>query len=333
MYKRGEKMETGFETFLKNEYFFMRSDRLAGIRQAYDKIIDYKTNAMMAHLFDQPVDVGLIPAITEEEYTELFFAQYKKVIGTATAKSKEASDFLDSFTTREILNNKTEHDIIIGGRKYQKGTKAYRLIRKFGRERELHIYFENKMFDSLKLQEEKVKDIYLSVRPEHFLQAAEFGDSCFSVEGSHEDSALIYPTLPYSMVAYTPDNSWRAFVYFSADRKFFTQMPGYPRENFYAQVAIKKYFEDKGYQYISQYLFNHGAYQDLDIFHGPISEIRGKDRVVVNKYLDIDLYLGTPVKDTDYKNIIAAYCDRCDSVYIGEHTFDDGLCENCWIEQ
>ena len=108
-------------------------------------------------------------------------------------------------------------------------------------------------------------------------------------------------------------------------------MPGYPRENFYAQVAIKKYFEDKGYQYISQYLFNHGAYQDLDIFHGPVSEIRGKDRVAVNKYLDIDLYLGIPIKDSDYKNIIAAYCEGCDTLYIGEYTFDNGYCEPCEI--
>lgn len=326
-------METGFEAFLQNEYYYMRPDRLDKIKEAYDKVIEYKTQNMMAHLFDQPVSVGLVPAITEKEYTETFFGQYKKVIGTATAKSKEASEFLDSFTTREILNNKTEHDITIGGRTYQKGTKAYRLIRKFGREKDLHIYFENKMFDSLKLQEEKVKDIYLSVRPEHFLQAAAFGDSCFSVDGEHANSAVIYPTIPYSMVAYTPDNSWRAFVYFSPERKVFTQMPGYPRENFYGQIAIKKYFEDKGYKYISQYLFNHGAYQDLDVFHGPVSEIRGQDRIALHQYLDIDLYLGAEVKDTDYKNIIGAYCDSCDTVYVGEHTFDDGLCENCWVEQ
>lgn len=326
-------METGFDAFVNNEYWHIRQDKRDKVKEAYDKIIDYKTNTMMAYLFDQPVDVGLIPSITEQEYAEQLFTQYKKFIETATERSKEVSDFLDGFTTSEVLNNRTEHDIVVADRKYQSGTKVFKLLRKFGRVKDLHYYFENKMFNSLKLEEEKIKDIYLSVRPEHFLQAAFFGNSCMSVEGDHQDSALMYPTIPYSLVAYTPDQSWRAFVYFSPERKAFTQMPGYPRENYYGQIAIKRYFESKGYRYVSNFLFNHGAYQDTDVFHGPFSEIRGEEVVGAEKYLDTDLYLGKPIKNTDYKNIIAAYCDRCDKLIVGEHTFDNGFCEGCWTEE
>lgn len=333
-------MQTGFDIFWKNQYYYMNPIREDKIKGAYNKLIDYKVKTMMKHLFGGEVSVGHIPKIDTELYTKKIFQYYKERVAISSAKDETemAQKFLNNFTDEEILTNKTLRDITIGNTKYQKGTKVYRLIRKFGRYFNLHADIENKMYGQLKLQDDKVKDIYLSVRPEHFLQATENGDSCFRVEGEHESSALIYPTLPYSMLAYTEDKSWRAFVYFNHDRKVFTIMPGYPRENFYAQVAVRHFFESKGYEIVSHFMFNHGAYQDSDTFYISPSKSRGTERIVVQEYLDRDLYSGLVIKGSDYKNIIAAYCDRCDRIEVGEYSYHDPnsdepeVCESCYYE-
>lgn len=329
-------MKTGYDAFLLNDYWAINDKKIKEKQDSYNQLIDYKSQKMMPYLFGKPTDIGLVTPIDKEQYTQKMFEYYKSFVSRNLGMDNTRQtvlDFLNSFTEEELLNNKTERDLTVGDRLYQKGTRVYKIIRKFGKMYNIQYDIESKMFGSLRFEEDKVKDIYLSVRPEHFLQATSFGKSCLSPDGDHQDSALMYPVLPYSLLAYAEDDSWRAFVMFSPEQKVFTQMPGYPRENFYAQVVVRNFFESKGYTMVSSYKFNHSGYQDMDVFRLSVMKEEHIPRVPIVSFLDRDLYLGSLIKNTDYKNIIAAFCDRCDRVHVGEYTFDEGMCDGCYEEE
>lgn len=326
-------METGFNAFKGNNYIYV----MDSAEPAYNKLIDYKTNKLMVPLFGESKSIGTIPPIPNWVYGKKIYEYYSNLVALGADKDKKdmVVKFLSQFNDNEILSNKTMRNVVIGNRTYRPGAKVFRLLRKFAEVNDMRFDFENKMFNQLKLQHDLVKPIYLTVLPELFLQATRATDSCFRIGGEHEDSAMGYPTLPYSMMAYTEDLTWRAFIYFSPEEKKFTQMPGYPRENFYAQVAVRKFFEDKGYSITSHYHFNHGFYQDNDVFFTSVAALRGTPRYKVEDFLTHDIYKGYKIENTDYKNIIAAYCESCDNIYVGRYSFDNAKCPACehWVDE
>jgi hypothetical protein len=326
-------METGFNAFKSNNYIYV----LDKAEPTYNKLIDYKINKLMVPLFGEPNSVGTIPAISKETYSKSIYEHYKRMVSlNSDPETKVMVDnFLSQFSDDEILSNKTMRSIVVGNRTYQPGTKVFRLLHKFAEVNDMRYNFENKIFNQLNLQDDMIKPILLTVRPEHFLQATRASDSCFRIGGEQEGSAMAYPTLPYAMMAYAEDLSWRAFVYFSPEEKRFTQMPGYSRENFYAQVAVKEFFESKGYTMTSHYHFHHGFYQDSDVFFGSIAELKGVPRHKRDNFLDTDLYKGYAITNSDYINITAAYCDGCDNIHVGFETFENGMCETCenWVDE
>lgn len=320
-------MESGFNAFKGNNYIYV----MDGAESAYKKLINYKTKKLMVPLFGESKSIGTIPPIPNWVYGKKIYEYYTDLVGLGVDKDKKdmSIKFLSQFSDNEILSNKTTHNVVIGNRTYRPGTKVFRLLRKFAEVNNVRYDFENKLFNQLKLQDQMVKPIYLTVLPELFLQATRATDSCFRIGGEHEDSALGYPTLPYSMIAYTEDLTWRAFIFFSPEEKRFTQMPGYPRENFYAQVAVRKFFEDKGCTITSHYHFNHGFYQDNDVFFTSVTALKNVPRYKPEDFLTHDIYKGYKIQNSDYRNVIAAYCEDCDKVHIGKYSFEGSRCDGC----
>jgi len=312
--------------FLANEYYYLSnsSERIA----AYNKAVFEKKTYVKKYFKDFDYNSSIkIPMIDSKYYSLDIYERVKYSLKTK-----------DAFTKDEIISNRVISNRKILNMQANVGTKVTKLLTKFATKfdnntepvipyRYVDIgYIKERLINNM-YAPIRDENIYLSYDPLAFVAAGLVGESCLSPEGENNYSVFGNANYKNALVAFNKDWSWRAFVWIEHEDKIFTINKGYPQENYAAQLTIIKYFEERGYEYVSGDPFcNTYIYHDSDnAFYEDFQESNSNYHVELEVASNKCLITGN---DISYNNTIYGdSCAECGRLFIGDS--EEGYCSSC----
>lgn len=188
----------------------------------------------------------------EEQYkiNDIFFWSGKHLV-----------DFLkDNISKEEISENRSFNQFKIGKKRFGIGAKITRILSAIAENFRFH-YIKNNLVGNL-LTEIKTSKLYLSTHPITGYLAGIISKSCLSPYGANSHGGVLYNGYKNTALLINEDLNWRAFIIFDFEKKYFSVLAGYPKEDYALQCFIKIYFENLGYKYIEGVYFSFPEYFD-----------------------------------------------------------------------
>jgi hypothetical protein len=350
-----------YQTFmqLSREYFWIDPNYTA-IQEAMTKRIKYNKN-----FFKQGQTFSPIIPISMDNIKEIYsihmFNLYKEVLKRTRLhyedkevskqeyldkdyfindvsgwRGEDISNYLETIITEEeILSNALNQKIVVSFKDkkhtYNKGTKLTKLLSLIA-EQYYNIMLKDKVVGNFLPQLDfGIKDLYLSLSPVSVIAASLFGESCTSNGGENQHSGFIAVGYPNYLVAHDSNYDFRAFVYVDHDAKKFYVAAGYPRESFKAQIALKQFFDGKGYTLAPKHYFNFPAYVGRDGLFEVDAETDEERKSSFHFNVEYSQSLFNHYPTAINKIVVPNYCEACDRYH-----FDDPnsyMCDRCIDER
>lgn len=224
---------------------------------------------------------------------------------------KELAIYLKkNLSKEEILSNRIKRDYRVGFKRFGAGGKVTKLLSAISDIYNLWSikdhYIGNMVAD------EKIETVFLSTHPFTGYLAGMISDSCLSPEGCNLHAGIQYNGYKNSALFHNQSLTWRAFVSFDFENKYFKISKGYPRENYTLQFLLKRYFENLGFSLVDNYFAYPSYWDNQSLFDG--KRMQGENTDAFHNYELEETITGTTRDNTIAPSFYSDYFDS--------HSFD-----------
>jgi len=258
-------------------------------------------------------------------------------------------DKILTLTDEEILNNRLAKKFEFNQRTYDVGTKISKLLAKnffhlkgdYKKDTNfLKVYNLKKESETFANEPNPVGEIKISIMPEHFLEGAFFGDSCYSPLKENEFIPLLMIRSNQWAVVYDEDWTSRMFLLIDPKRKIYMLSYTYPQHSATVVYSVDNFLQAKGLKRIDKGkdFFCQSKYY-VDSTYNPYEELEDSENAIPiegtqkTSYYAIEKYsMGCAITgNKKYEKSSLQYCEECCQYHPAIAMHDDYICEDCFI--